>query len=207
MKLILISMAWWINWTVAIGFLKIQENCMQYHCITQKWQSSVMLVRLPSLVLIFLKTTMEMLWLWTASTTPKWSTTSFCRIYDENVCLSDVCGFSRMKRWSTQLEHQWTCFALSSVIASFPDLLTLLGWSPLSPDSSICDYFSRHVYMGVRPVHWRIWRKLFTRKLPKLTEQCWREWRPTSKNTFWNPSMKTDTLWRTLFSKLKSVKC
>ena len=32
-----------------------------------------------------------------------------------------------MERRSTQPEHQWTYFTLSSVTASFPGLLTLLG--------------------------------------------------------------------------------
>ncbi|KAK7086640.1 hypothetical protein SK128_008212, partial [Halocaridina rubra] len=37
----------------------------------------------------------------------------------------------KMGRRPTQPEHQWTFFAFSSVTASFPDLLTLLG--PVGP--------------------------------------------------------------------------
>ena len=38
-------------------------------------------------------------------------------------------------------------------------------------------------------------------------KRCWREWRPTSKNTSRNASMEINTIWRILFSKLKFVKC
>ena len=73
--------------TVIIELLKIRENSSQNHCIIQKWRSGVLLVKLPSLVLTFLKTIMEMLWLWTPSATPRWSTTSLCLNYDEKVGL------------------------------------------------------------------------------------------------------------------------
>ena len=61
--------------------------------------------------------------------------------------------------------------------------------------------------MSINPVHWRIIKKVFAWKLAKLTEQCWRDWRPTSKNALRNASMKTYNPWRTSFSKLKLVKC
>ena len=124
MKPIFISMAWWTNRTVII--LKIRENCMQNNCITQKWQFGVLLIKLLSLVLIFLKILMHMLWLWTPSNTLRWLTT-LCLNYNKNVCLSDVYDFSRVERWPTQPEYQWTCFAFSLVTASFPGLLTFLS--------------------------------------------------------------------------------
>ena len=79
-ELILISMAWWINRTFIFRLLKIWENHMQNHCITQNWWYGV-----PSFVLTFWKTIMEMLWLWTPSATRRWSTTSLCLNYNENI--------------------------------------------------------------------------------------------------------------------------
>ena len=161
--------------SISIGLLKSRENCMQNHCITQKWWSSVMLVELPSLVLTFLKTIFDVLWLNSDHYT---EIISLCLNYHEKVCLSNVYGFSKMERRSTQPEHQWTCFTLSLVTASFLGLLTHLG--PLSP--LIClfviifgDDTLRRVCMSISPIHWRIWKKLFAWKLAKSTEQCRRE--------------------------------
>lgn len=57
--------------------------------------------KLPSLVLTLLKTMRRMLWLWTPRTTPRWSTILLSLNYDENVCRSDVCSFSRIKQRPT----------------------------------------------------------------------------------------------------------
>ena len=66
--------------------------------------------------------------------------TSFYLSYDETVFPSDVCGFNRMGRRPTQLEHQWTLFSPlfpGRLISRFGDI----HWPPRSPDLSMCDYF------------------------------------------------------------------
>ena len=48
---------------------------------------------------------------------------------DENVFPSNMCGFNRMGQQPTQLEHQWTLFALSFLVTSFPGLATFMTFS------------------------------------------------------------------------------
>ena len=88
------------------------------------------------------------MWLRTPSPT---STTYVCLNYDENMYLSDMCGFSRIEQRPIQ-----------AILHRHLDL-------------SVCHYFlgdtSRYVCTSIS---WRIRMKLFERKFPELTEQCWR---------------------------------
>ena len=120
---------------------------MQNHRINQKWRSGVLLVKVLSLVLTFLKTVIVILW--TLSTTPRWSIASLCLNYDENMCLSDVWFHQKgatvhIARASVDVLYPHFGDRLISKFADCP-------WAPCASDLSICDYFlwgypKAHVY-------------------------------------------------------------
>lgn len=106
--------------------------------------------------------------------------------YEENVFISNKYCFSRMGRRPTQPDHQSTLFAL---------IETLWPLQSLDCPNVIisCWKISRKVRMNISPVHLGIRSKLFVWKSLKSTETDWKEWRSTSKTTFRNTSMKSDT--------------
>lgn len=160
--LMFISVAWQINRTIITGSWKSKWNAQK---ITAQLKSDGLVHCWKShhhWSLIFLKMIMEMLLLWTPNITLRWQTTSLCLNYDENVCLINVLGFSRMGLQPTQPEPQWTSFILSLETDSFPCLLIFLG-------TSICLCVIYFLWGSLKacmythkPCHWMIWRKLFT---------------------------------------------
>ena len=193
MKLILISMAWWINRTIVIGLLKIRENCMQNYCITQKWQSGVLLVKLLSLVLTFLMTIMEMLWLRTLSAITI-------------LCLFDMRFQQNGATAHTSMDVLRPLFS-DCLISRFTDT----SWPSWSPDLSIWDYFLWGYLKAPLYEHKPHILEDLTEAICTKVVQIDRAILERVKANFQERLQKcidqNRQTWRILFSKLKFVKC
>ena len=119
MKLIFISMVWWVNRTNVIMLLKIRENCMQNHCITQQLLPAVLFVKLPSLVLTNF---------FVAELRRK-------RVPIRSVWFQKNGVTARTTRASMD---ELRSFFGDRLFSWFVDT----SWPPRSADLSICDYFS-----------------------------------------------------------------
>ena len=86
--------------------------------------------------------------------------------YEENVCLSDVCGLSRMELWPTQPSFNRRASPSLRWPPHFQVSWHSLPAAPVplvSPFVIIsCGDTLRHVCMNISPVHLSIWKKLFT---------------------------------------------
>lgn len=147
----------------------------------------------------FLKAIIEMGLLWTARVT---SLHCLCQNHNGSIYIFNVSNFSRMGWRPIHPEHQQRLFIFSSVSAAFPRFAAIRWSSSASGFVYVRLLFvekPRGTYISKKPSTVDNLKEGICVEITQIDRTTLERVKPTSKNTFRNASMKTDTTQWMLF--------